>query len=394
MMDPIWLLLLLPVAAVSGWVAATISRFQWPIRDTVPPVYLQGINYLLNDQHDKALELFFGDLDVDSKTIEIHLTLGNLYRQRGEIERATSIHKQLIERDDLPGEQRNQAFFELGHDYYAAGILDRAEQVFKELMQSSRYREQAHDLLREIYEQEREWDNCIRITNSLNRISSRDYSSLLAQYQCEQAEEAIRVGRYDMAEEYVGAALETERNCVRATLQSGRLKAIRGDHKAAIDTWRTIEATNPRYISETANLVMESYKSLQEPRKLAEFLRHTAETEEDSQLAIDYVDLLVSLDEDMKAKEYLTQWIRKKPSLHCLHRLILLQLKDSESTKSGDYDLIEAMIRKESNPTRNYQCQRCGYTVKTLHWQCPSCRGWNSFVNLRPSQISVDTKPA
>jgi len=391
-MDPIWLLILLPIAAASGWVVATTSRFQWPMRNPVPTVYLQGINYLLNDQHDKALELFFGGLDVDSKTIEIHLTLGNLYRQRGEIGRATLIHKKLVERSDLTGEQRSQAFFELGHDYYAAGILDRAEQVFKELMQGGRYREQAHDLLREIYEQEREWEACINITNSLSRISSHDYSSLLAQYHCEQAEQSIREGRYDRAEEFVKSALDIEQDCVRAILQSGRIKAIRGDHESAIQIWRSIAFKNPSYVPETVSLVTESYQSLNRPHELAEFLHAAAESEEDAQLAVAYIDILESLNENQQAEEYLTNWIRKYPSLHCLHRLILLKLKDAISSVPDDFELIETMIRKEIDPSRRYQCQRCGYTVKTLHWQCPSCRGWNLFLSQRSSQTTVNKK--
>ncbi len=394
MMDPMWLLVLLPVAAVSGWLAATISRFQWPLRNRVSDVYLQGINYLLNDQHDKALELFFGGLDVDSETIEIHLALGNLYRQRGEIGRATEIHRNLIERTDLKGEQRNQAFFELGHDYYAAGILDRAEKVFKELMQSNLYKEQAYDLLREIYEQEREWDKCIGITKRLNRISSQNHLSLLAQYHCEQAEEAIQQGQYDKAEEIVNTALNIEKDCARAILQSGRIKAIRGDHEEAIQIWRTIESTNPEYISEIAHLVMESYKSLRQPRQLAEFLQKTAESEEDAELVVNYVDVLESLGENEKATEYLIEWTRNHESLHCLHRLILLKLKYFSSTKPDDFKLIEAIIRKESNPTRHYQCQRCGYTVKTLHWQCPICRAWNSFINQQAAQSLHERKPS
>ena len=391
-MDPVWLLVLLPIAAASGWLASAASRFQWPMRNRVPAVYLQGINYLLNDQHDKALELFFGGLDVDSKTIEIHLTLGNLYRQRGEIGRATLIHKRLVERSDLTGEQRNQAFFELGHDYYAAGILDRAEQVFTELMQGGKYQEQAHDLLRDIYEQEREWDNCIRITRSLSELSASDYAPLLAQYHCEKAEESIREGRYNKAADFVAEALAVDERCVRAILQSGRIKAIRGDHAAAIKTWRLIEETDPKYLPETVSLVTESYKVLNQPRELADFLKITAETETDAQLAVAYVDVLESLNEGQTAEQYLTWWIRQHPSLYCLHRLILLKLKGAISSIPGDFELIETMIRKQIDPARRYQCQRCGYAVKSLYWQCPSCRGWSTFVSQETAQTVVDTK--
>ena len=390
MMDPVWLVLLLPVAAASGWLAATVSRFQWPIRNRVPAVYLQGINYLLNEQHDKALELFFGGLDVDSKTIEIHLTLGNLYRQRGEIGRATLIHKRLIDRSDLTGEQRNQAFFELGHDYYAAGILDRAEKVFTELMEGGKYQEQAHDLLRDIYEQEREWDNCIKITGRLSRISTHDYSHLLAQYHCEKAEEALREGRYGIAEDFINSAIDADDSCVRAIIQSGRIKAIRGHHEAAIEIWKRIENIDPKYTPETVSLITESYKVLDRPRELAEFLRETAESETDPQLAVAYVDILESLDEVESAIEYLTDWIRRHPSLYCLHRLILLKLKGTVSTVPSDFELIESMIQKEIDTSRLYRCKRCGYTVKSLHWQCPSCRGWTTFEGKRGTKLASE----
>lgn len=390
MMDPVWLVLLLPVAAASGWLAATVSRFQWPVRKSVPAVYLQGINYLLNDQHDKALDLFFGGLDVDSNTIEIHLNLGNLYRQRGEIGRATLIHKRLVERSDLTGEQRNQAFFELGHDYYAAGILNRAEDVFVELMKGGKYQEQAHDLLREIYEQEREWDHCIRITDSLSRISTNDYSHLLAQYHCEKAEEAIREGRYSKAEDCVNLAIEANDSCVRAIIQSGRIKANRGNHEAAIKIWKRVEHIDPKYTLETVSLITESYNVLNRPEELAVFLRQTAESENDSQLAVAYVDVLESLDDCETAIEYLTSWIRRHPSLYCLHRLILLKIKDTVSTVPSDFELIETMIQKEIDTSRSYRCQRCGYHVKTLHWQCPSCQGWMTFEGRRGAKLTAE----
>ena len=387
-MEPEWLILLLPLAAASGWFASNSLSFPWRKRNRIPSVYLQGINYLLNEQHDKAIELFLDMLEVDSETIEIHMTLGNLYRRRGEIERATLIHENLIDRSDLTAEQKKHAFFELGHDFYTAGILDRAERIFTELTDDSKFEEQAYEALRDIYEQEKEWDKCLKVTNKLNRSSSKDYSALIAQYYCEKAEEAIREGRYDVAEENIKESLSFDKHCVRAILQSGRVKAIRGDHESAISIWRELEQKNPKYVLETVDLVAESYKAIHQISELAEFLRTTAEATSDTDLAVAYVDALESQDKDDRAGEYLIEWTRSHPSLHCLHRLILLKLKESEGKRpSSDFMLIETLIRREMESARHYACLRCGYTVKTLHWQCPGCRGWNTIMATRPTAL-------
>lgn len=342
---------------------------------------------MANKQHDKAIEIFLKELEVDSDTIEIHLTLGNLYRRRGEIERASLIHKNLMERTDLTGDQKVQAIFELGYDFYTAGILDRAEKIFTELTQDGKFEEQAYEVLRDIYEQEKEWDSCIRITNILNQISSTDYSSLLAQYYCEKAEEAIREGRYDQAEENTLQSLKADSNCVRAIIQFGRVRAIRGDHKAAISIWRTIEKKNPIFISETVDLVVESYKAIHQPEELTNFLRRTAESTLDPHLAIAYVDALEGQQRKEFAEDFLTDWIRQNSSLSCLLRLILLKLnsKDSEEPTS-DFQLIEKIIKRQFESVRSYKCQRCGYSVKTLHWQCPGCRDWNTLMPSRMLQ--------
>ena len=387
-MDPAWLLLLLPVAAASGWFAANASNFRFFKRRKIPAVYLQGINYLLNQQHDKAIELFINMLEVDRETIEIHLTLGKLYRRRGEIERATLIHENLINRSDLTSEQKVQAMFELGYDFYTAGILDRAERIFIELATDKKYEEQANEILRDIYEQEKEWDNCINVTRKLNRVSTQNYAYRLAHYYCEKVEEAVRVGAYDKAEEYLAQAVTIDSNCVRAILQIGRIQAIRGDHRGAIATWRTLERKNPTYVPETVGLVTESYKAIKATDELTDFLRSTAERASNVSLAVAYVDLLEAQNNDAVAEKFLVNWIRKHPSLHCLHRLILLKVKGSDDKNlTSDFALIEHLIRHEIESIKRYECQQCGYSAKTLHWQCPGCRGWNTITISSVSQL-------
>jgi len=380
-MDPAWLLVLLPVAAASGWFAASASNIRFFKRKKVPAVYLQGLNYLLNQQNDKAIELFLNMLEIGRETIEIHLTLGKLYRRRGEIERATLIHESLINRSDLTSEQRLQALFELGCDFYAAGILDRAEKIFTELSEDSNYEEQTCEFLRDIYEQEKEWDKCIEITRELDRKSSKDYSSHLAHYHCEKVEKFIQQGAYDDAEAYSQEVATIAPNCVRAILQIGRIKAIRGDHRGAISTWRTLEQKNPEYVTESVGLVTESYKAIQAMDELTEFLKSTAEAASSVPLAVAYVDVLEAQQNHAMAEKFLIGWIRNRPSLHCLHRLILLKVKSSgDENLASDFMLIENLIRSELEVASRYECHQCGYTAKTLHWQCPGCRGWDTIT--------------
>ncbi len=387
-MDPIWLLILLPVAAASGWLTARVSSFRWAKHDHLSSVYLRGINFLINDEHDKAIEMFLGMLEADSETIEIHLALGSLYRRRGEIARATRIHENLIVRNDLTKEQRMQALFELGQDYYAAGLFDRAERFFGDLRRDSKHREQALEHLRFIYEQEKEWGSCIDVTRKLDSISTQDYSPILAQYYCELAEVAITEGRYGEAQGYIEDAMQTDRNCIRAILQSGRLNVIQGDHQRAIQTWRTIEDKQPKYVSEIVGLVTASYRVLGETAELEEFLRTNAESINDAQLAIAYVDALESRQGREPAERFLTDWIRRNPSLHSLHRLILLKLRGSaRDTHLKDFQLVEKMIGRAIEADTKYECQRCGFTVRNLHWQCPGCRSWNTIQGVEKREL-------
>lgn len=385
-MDPLWLLFLLPTAAASGWLTARAARIQWRRRERLPAAYLQGINFLLNEQHDKAIEVFLDMLEVDTETIEIHLALGNLFRRRGEVARATRIHENLIIRSDLTSDQKMKAIFELGQDYYTAGIFDRAERFFSDLTDDRKYGKQAYEHLRQIYEQEKEWDKCIRVTRSLMKISPSEFSSILAQYYCEISEAAIAKGKYSVAEENIEKAIAADQKCVRAILQSGRLRALRGDHRNAISIWRTIEHKCPEYVAEIVDLVTESYRLLEQPEELEDFLRNISESVTDAQLAIAYVDTLETHRGIDSAEKYLTDWTRRNPSLHSLHRLILLKLKGNGSDPhSKDNKLIEKLICKSIEGQRRYKCQHCGFTVKTLHWQCPGCKSWNSIVSAHQS---------
>ena len=200
-MDPIWLLLLLPLAAGSGWLGAARALAKRRQReDSLPSAYFKGLNFLLNEQHDKALEVLVTALEQDKETVEVQLALGSLFRKRGEIQRATRVHQNLVARTQLDDSQKLQALYELAQDYYKAGLLDRAEHLLVEIGGVDELEESAQQLLLQIYEQEKEWESAIKVAKNLETFDGQSLSGVIAQYHCEIAENAITEGRYGSAQ--------------------------------------------------------------------------------------------------------------------------------------------------------------------------------------------------
>ncbi|MDH3694871.1 MAG: lipopolysaccharide assembly protein LapB [Gammaproteobacteria bacterium] len=379
-MDPVWLLLLLPAAAASGWFAANRGSGFGRKRNAsqLPSAYFRGLNFLINEQPDKAIELFLKVLEVDTETVEMHLAVGNLFRRRGEIERATRIHQNLVARPNLDKHQRAQALYELGQDYFKAGLFDRAEQLFAELADNSEYEQQARKYLLQIFDQEKEWDSAIAVANTLAQKFNEDTSTVSAQYCCELAEVAITEGRYDQAQQHVAAALKADRDCVRATIQAGRLHALHGDHKKAVMAWRTIENQNHAYVGEVVDLISNSYRALDDLEGLQDFLRLALQKHRDVKLMLALTETMDSRSGGDKAERFLVDWLRRYPTLHGLYRLIQLKLRHTKGPAKTDLKLLEGMIGGIVGKESSYECKQCGFTGLSLHWQCPGCKGWNT----------------
>lgn len=381
MIDPSWLLLLLPLAAASGWLAARWDQRHQRARSNfdLPSAYFKGLNYLLNEQPDKAIEVFVKALEVDSETVETHLAVGNLFRRRGEVERATRIHQNLIARPNLDREQRSQALFELGQDYLKAGLFDRAESLFLELAEVHQYGEQALRALVHIYQQEKEWEQAIAITRKLARLTATRMDDVIAQYYCELAEQAQAEHRYHEAENIVRRALGTDRECVRATLLLGRLQADQGFNRDAIRTWRRIEQQNARYLSEAVPWIARSYEALGDDEGLYTYLKGISERHGGVASRLALTNVIERRQGSREAQRFVVEWLRRHPSVHGLYRLIELKLGETDVTNRGDLELLKIMIGRLLKTQQGYMCQRCGFRGKSLHWQCPGCKSWNTI---------------
>jgi lipopolysaccharide biosynthesis regulator YciM len=380
-----WWLLGFPLFFGLGWIAARIDIRQIVSESrALPRSYFRGLNFLLNEQPDKAIEAFIEVVKVDPETIELHFALGSLFRRRGEYDRAIRMHQNLLERPDLGGDQKVIALAELGQDYLKAGILDRAEEVFKKL-ESSAQSAMARRHLLEIYEQEKDWSRAIEMSRLVDS-DPRD----LAQYYCELATSEAAQSRPDAARRYLEQALESNRKCVRASLQLGDLEKNQGNLDAAIEHWKRIESQNPAYIALVAQRLLDAY-------------REAGRAEEGLTLLAGYLERYPSLDlldtvfqQTLEAKgpdeayALVRDELRRNPTLLGLDRLLEAQIIAAASPdKRRDLELVRNLVHGHTRRLARYRCETCGFKARQFHWRCPACGGWETYPPRRTEEFDL-----
>lgn len=378
MMELLWLLL--PVAAFSGWMAARRGMDRGTrSKDDRAPVYFRDLNFLLNEQPDKAIDVFVKMLEVDSDTVETHLALGNLFRRRGEVDRAIRIHQNLIARPTLTRDQHAQALLELGQDYMRAGLFDRAENLFKELGEFNLYQEQALVNLHVIYQQEKDWGQCLEVADKLEALTGKSYAKQRAHYYCEIAEQAK--GDNDLANMTANLrkAQSSDSQCVRATLLQGEMEAARGACKTAVKTYKKVEHQDPAYIAEMLPPLIRCYRESGSRNELVTYLRQLSEKHKSIAPVLALIEFLQADQGDMEAARFLAEFMQQHPDLEGLERLIELNLKRSSGAEKDTLQIIKELVDKMLEDRPAYQCVRCGFSAKTLHWQCPGCKSWSSI---------------
>lgn len=378
MYELLWLLL--PIAAASGWIMAKRSqeRTQHSRSRDFSSDYFQGLNFLLNEQPDKAIEVFIRMLEVDSDTVETHLALGNLFRRRGEVDRAIRIHQNLIARPTLSKTQRSAALLELGQDYMRAGWLDRAESLFDELLENNLYTVQALRHLLDIYQQEKEWDKAITVARRLDNESGQSMKPMIAQFYCELAEAALKKGDENIANQMLKRALGNDKRCVRASLLQGRLAMRAENCKAALRAFHQVEEQDIDYLPEILEQVRQCYVNLNSIETFKDYLRSIIERYNGVSPVLMLADLLAKTQNDAAAAEFMTEQVRKRPSVRGLGRLIDLNLVDATGKGKDDLLILRDLVGQLLKNKPVYKCSHCGFAGKSLHWQCPSCKEWNT----------------
>lgn len=379
-MFPYLFWLLLPVAAWSGWWLARRNHERPSARQHhgMHPEYFKGLNYVLNEQPDKAIEVFIRLLEVDSETVETHLALGNLFRRRGEVDRAIRIHQNLIARPTLNRDQRALALLELGQDYMRSGLLDRAESLFKELIETGAYPAQAFRELLEIYQQEKDWDNCIKTARRLETTSGEPLTDRVAQFYCEKADELRGQGQFKPAADNVRRALGIAPDCARASFIEAELAIANGKLRHAIRAYKRIEKQEPDYLPEVVAPLLDCYRRQDRLEDGMAWLHKIIERHGGVTAMLTLTDLIAQRDGEDAAAEFITSELRKRPSVRGLERLLEYTLAHAGGQTRESLITIRELTGKLLEDRPVYQCTHCGFVGKSLHWQCPGCKYWNT----------------
>jgi len=371
--------------AAAGW---ALGRFgEREEEDQPPPLnidYLKGLNFLLNEQTDQALEHFLKMVRVDDKTIETHFALGSLFRRRGEVDRAIRIHQNIIARPDLASEQRDQALFSLAKDYLKAGLLDRAEKLFARLSQGSRHQVEALESLTRIYEQEKEWEKAIEAGQQLEVLGGRSLALQIAHYYCELAEAAAVAKDYGAARQYVKQAQAGRPRTLRGALTRAHIAQETEDSKTALRLYHRIIDEHTYLIAEALPEIVAIYEREGAIAELEKAFRKMLKKNPEMSTLVAYTAIV----NDIGGISIIDECVEK----YLLNEKTLSEFIDMQRATDGD-DAAMAKVRKAlsnlASSTPRYQCQECGFSSQKLLWQCPSCRSWET---QRPaSRVQFDT---
>ncbi len=390
---PWWLALAPFVLFGLGWVAARVDiRHLLTESRSLPSSYFQGLNFLLNEQPDRAIDAFIEVVKLDPETIELHFALGNLFRRRGETERAIRMHQNLLSRPDLPAEQRGHAMFELGQDYLKAGLLDRAEEAFRQL-DSSSYATEAQRHLLEIFQLEKEWNKAIGAAEELQASGSGSHQLRIAHFHCELAQSAINESRLDDAERELEAGLAANRKSVRALIMLGDVAVQRGLDEDAIAVFKRVDQLSTPHTALVAERMLDAHRRLGRPTEGLKLLRSYL----DASPSIDLLEVVLRAtaeEEGAEAARVLArEALHRAPSLLALAQYLDVRAQMAAPSERDDLEVVRNLIHNYTRRIGRYTCSNCGFKARQFHWQCTGCAGWETYPPRRSEELDSQNLP-
>ena len=384
-----WWLIGFPIFFGLGWLAARIDiKHLLTESRALPRAYFKGLNFLLNEQPDKAIEAFIEVVKVDPETVDLHFALGGLFRRRGETDRAIRMHRNLLERSDLAADQRVQALSELGQDYLKAGLLDRAEEVFVKLRDSPQ-RLEALQRLFEIFQQEKDWQKAIDTARALEAETGQSWQKEIAEFCCEMAAVEATHSRPDAARELLQEALKANRKCVRASILAGDLAAAAGRDREAIEDWKRVETQNPTFLALVAHRLLKSYQAIGDPATGLTLLHgYLAQYP-----SLDLLDVAFQSTLDAEGPEaayrIVRDELRRNPTLLGLDKLLEAELLSAPAERRHDIELVRNLVQGQTRRLARYRCETCGFRARQFHWQCPACMSWETYPPRRTEEYDL-----
>ncbi len=374
--------LLLPAASWSGWWIArqNFSSKESKKANKLSREYVVGLNYLLNEQPDKAVDIFIKLLEVDSETVETHLALGSLFRRRGEVDRAIRIHQNLIARPQLSVLDRKEALMALGQDYMSAGLFDRAERIFLEVLELAGIREtQSLYGLLAIYQQEKAWESALDIVKKLELSTGQSMHVQAAHYCCEIAEQSLKANSIEKANQAIKQALNIDQMSVRASLMQADLERRAGRYKHAVRALRRVLQQDPEFLGEIIEPLVFCYRQLDASDDCVAFLLETLKEHPRASTIFVIAEELRTQKGIDYAIDFVSEQLSLYPSIRGLNKLICWHLETAYGKVRDKLQMLYDITSKFLDNKPIYRCSQCGFGGKHLHWHCPSCKQWGTM---------------
>jgi len=372
---------LVPAAFALGWWASRRigARRSGAEVSELSSDYFRGLNYLLNEEQDKAIEVFLKLAEYNRDTVETHLALGNLFRRRGEVDRAIRLHQHLVSRPGLSDAMKTVALLELGEDYMRAGLLDRAEALFSDLVAMDAHAPSALRHLIAIYQHERDWHKAIEHARRLEVMTGEDERPMIAQFYCELADRSRQHGARAEARDYLRQAFECQADCVRAFMLTGRLQSEDDHHAEAVTAYEAAVDADIAFVPEILPPLLNSYARSQQMERAEVFLRDMLGRYSGISPVLALTHLYQQRDGERAAIDFLTSQLRLRPSVRGLMALIDATMDKIEGEARENFLILRDLTKKLLEGQAMYRCSRCGFGAKAHHWQCPSCKSWSTI---------------
>jgi lipopolysaccharide biosynthesis regulator YciM len=379
-----WLLYVLIVGAIGiGWWMGRRERVK--STETSGNNYYQGLNYLLNEEPDRAVATFIEDLEVNKDTLETHLALGSLLRRRGELEKAVVVHENILKHQHLDRDSILNVQLELAQDYLLAGLLDRAEDLLMSLCQETGHiRKESLKLMLEIYEREREWHRAAEI-GALLAVGddTEKYERFISHYFCEIAQDLLKRKRYEEASQAISDAIGHDAGNPRVSLVQGQLKAAEGRFDDAITSLTRIKDQDPTYVPESLDLLVQAYEHGSKPKEdLKQYLTECLELTPSISIVLQIADILRETQGDEAVAKFIANHLKQNPTIRGLTQLIDMHMDNAHGVSKQNLSILRSFAEALVADKPAYRCKSCGFDGKKMRWHCPSCKSWGTITPI------------
>ncbi|MFT3804935.1 MAG: lipopolysaccharide assembly protein LapB [Burkholderiaceae bacterium] len=385
-----WWLLVIPLFFGLGWITSRFDQKSVQRENRhLPDAYFKGLNFLLSEQSDKAIDAFIDVVRLDPDTIELHFALGNLFRRRGESDRAIRVHQNLIERGDLDPSQREHALFELGQDYLKAGLIDRAEDAFNRL-EGTEYGAAALKFRLEIVQMVRDWPQAIELAERLDRVAGDSHHRQICHFHCElavKAQASDEEHTRELAAVHLENALHADPRHPRPRLLQGQQALADGDPASAVKAFQHVAIDRPDYLALVAREWIEAHRAV---GKLAQGIDGLEGLMHES-ASIDVLAAVAGARSERDGPDAALAWasndLRESPSLLGLATLLQMRAPFAPPQEREEIALVQKLIHDQVRRLSRYQCQHCGFKARQFYWQCPGCNRWDTYSPRRSEEL-------